>query len=122
MILKFNYLCFSPAALTHDNVLKELKDVNWKTLCDKHKVHGKTFAGILELPRSQGRRIEQLYVSEEEKKSKGVLFWLNNHPDASWRFLIVMLDHFNANITDSQIRQYAERVKGMLNNYLARIG
>ena len=78
-----------------------------------------TFPGILELPLSQGRRIEKMYLSEEERKSKGVLFWVNNHPYASWRLLIMQLDKHSVS---NQIHQYAEKVTGMLSStYVSRI-
>ena len=101
-------------------MLKELKEVDWETLCDTGFVTGlsQTFRGILELPVSQGQRIERMYVSEEEQKSEGVSFWVNNHPYSSWRLLIrrfgVMRKHSVAN----QIHQYAEKVTGKLSSIL----
>ena len=101
--------CFSlfATALTPNNVLKELKEVDWKTLCD-----------ILQLPVSQGRRIERMYVSEEDQKSERVSFWVNNHPYSSWRLLIGELDVRRKHSVANQIHQYAEKVTGMLSSIL----
>ena len=111
--------CFSffAIALTHNNVLKELKEVDWKTLCNNSIEH-KTFSGILDLPESQGERIERMYVSEEERKSEGVSFWVNNHPYASWRLLIVEFDEKQQHSVANQIHQYAEKVTGKQYMYL----
>ena len=105
--------CFSffAIALTPNNVLKELKEVDWKTLCN-YSIEHKTFSGILDLPESQGERIERIYVSEEEQKSEGVSFWVNNHPYASWRLLIVEFDEKQQHSVANQIHQYAEKVTG----------
>ena len=101
-------------------MLKELKEVDWKTLCDT-SISGasfNTFSGILDLPESQGRRIERMYVSEEEQKSEGVSFWVNNHPYSSWRLLIRELDEMGKHSVANQIHQYAEKVTGMLSSIL----
>ena len=41
---------FPATALTPDNILKELKEVDWKTLCDTSYIYAGTFGGVLELP------------------------------------------------------------------------
>ena len=102
---QFNYFSLFATALTPNNVLKELKEVDWDTLCD-----------ILQLPVS--RRIERMYVSEEEQKSEGVSFWVNNHPYSSWRLLIRELDAKRKHSVANQIHQYAEKVTGMLSSIL----
>ena len=112
------FLSLSATALTHNNVLKELKEVNWKTLCDTSNVYGFTFDGILDLPKSQGERIERMYISEEERKSEGVSFWVNNHSYSSWRLLIRKLDDEEKHSVANQIHQYAEKVTGMLSSIL----
>ena len=103
----FNYFSLFATALTPNNVFKELKEVDWNTLCD-----------ILQLPDSQGQRIEKMYVSEEEQKSEGVLFWVNNHPYSSWRLLRRRLDAKGKHSVANQIHQYAEKVTGMLSSIL----
>ena len=96
-------------------MLKELKEVDWKTLCDTSAfyVTSNTFPGILQLPVSQGERIERMYVSEEERKSEGISFWVNNHPYSSWRLLMRELDDKGKHSVANQIHQYAEKVTGM---------
>ena len=91
-VSQINCFPFPAIALTPDNVLNELKEVNWKTLCSTSLVTTGTFDGVLELPESEGQRIERMYVSEEERKSAGVLWWVDHHPLASWRLLITQLD------------------------------
>ena len=79
--------------------------------------HGK-LDGFLDLPVSEGRRIERLYVLEEECKSAGVLWWVDHHPLASWRLLITQLDRKGKHSLANQIHQYAEKVTGMLSSVL----
>ena len=69
-------------ALVLNNVVKELKDIDWDTLR----------YGILQLPKPEVERIERMYVSQAERKSAGVLFWVDHHPKASWRLPILQLD------------------------------
>ena len=101
------------AALTHSNVLRELKELNWDILSK-----GYYTIGVLELPSSQRNRIEKMYVSEEERKSEGVLFWVDHHPLASWRLLIRQLDKEKIYSLANQIHQYAEKVTGWLSSIL----
>ena len=95
-------------ALTHRNVVKELSEVNWGTLC----------YGILELPSSQWEKIERMYASEEERKYAGVTYWVDHHPYASWRWLITQLDRCGEQSLANRIYQYAEKVTGMLSSIL----
>ena len=105
---------FPATALTPDNVLNELKEVNWKMLCDITSFSpGSIFLGVLELPKTEGRRIERVYVSEEERKSAGVLWWVDHNPLASWRLLIRGLDVWGHHSLANRIHQYAEKVSGM---------
>ena len=123
-----NYLCaccqsvklfpFPATALTPDNVLKELKELDWNTLCNTNSPTFGTFDGILDLPVSEGRRIERIYVSEEERKSAGVLWWVDHHPLASWRLLITQLDWRGKHSLANRIHQYAEKVTGMFSSVL----
>ena len=99
-------------------MLKELKEINWKTLYDTSIEYSGTFNGILDLPESQGRRIERMHVSEEECKSEGVSFWVNNHPYSSWRLLIRNLDDKEKHSVANHIHQYVEKVTGMLSSIL----
>ena len=59
-----------------------------------------------------------MYVSEEERKSEGVLFWVENHPLASWRLLIRQLKWEKKHSLANRIHQYAEKVTGMLSSIL----
>ena len=108
---QLNFFSLFATALTPNNVLKKLKEVDWETLCD-------IYSGILKLPHSQRERIERMYVSEEERKSGGVSFWVNNHPYSSWRLLIRELDRERKHSVANQIHQYAEKVTGMLSSIL----
>ena len=120
-LYRYGQSCFPfPAtALTHDNVLKELKEVNWETLCDTRLyATGGIIVGVLELPESEVLRIERMYVSEEERKSAGVSWWVDHHPLASWRLLIIRFDKKRKHSLANQIRQYAEKVTSMLSGVL----
>ena len=117
-VSQVNCFPFPATALTPDNVLNELKELNWKILCNTSSVPFGTFDGVLELPESEGRRIERIYVSEEERKSAGVLWWVDHHPLASWRLLITQLDREGEHSLANRIHQYAEKVTGMLNSVL----
>ena len=123
-ISQVNCFPFPATALTPENVLNELKELDWKTLCNTRMIiissfssHGK-LDGVLDLPVSEGRRIERLYVLEEECKSAGVLWWVDHHPLASWRLLITQLDRKGKHSLANQIHQYAEKVTGMLSSVL----
>ena len=95
-------------ALTHSNVVKELSEVDWGTLR----------YSILELPPSERKGIEGMYASEEERKSAGVMYWMDHHPYASWRLLIARLDSKREHSLANRIYQYAEKVTGMLSSIL----
>ena len=103
-----NYLPFPATALIPDNILNELKEVNWKIVGGFH--------GVLDLPESVRERIKRMYVSEEERKSAGVLWWVDHHPRASWRLLITQLDYNREHSLANRIHQYAEKVTGMLSS------
>ena len=118
-----NCFSFLATALTPDNVQNELKELNWETLCNYYKYkksffHLGTISGILELPESEGQRIERMYASEEERKSAGVMYWVDHHPYASWRLLITQLDEERKHSLANRIHQYAEKVTGMLSSIL----
>ena len=115
-VSQVNCFPFPATALTHDNVLNEIKELNWKTLCDTSSIL--MFSSVLELPGSEGESIERMYLSEEERKSAGVLWWVDHHPLASWRLLITQLDRKGKHSLANQIHQYAEKVTGMLNRVL----
>ena len=117
-ISQLNCFPFPATALTPDNILNELKELNWKTLCDTSITYGGTCVGILNLPKSEGRRIERIYFSEEECKSAGVLWWVDHHPLASWRLLITQLDEKGKYLLANRIHQYAEKVTGMFSSVL----
>ena len=92
----------STTALTVDNILKELKQVKWKTL-----------QFVLELPNSEKCKIEEIYAGETERKREGVKYWLWNHAYASWRLLITRFDQRKEYAVADQIRGYAEKLTGM---------
>ena len=106
----YEQFILNATALTHDNVLNELKELDWWTL--------KGIFGVLKLPESEGQRIERMFLSEEERKSAGVLWWLDHHPLASWRLLITRLDKKRKHSLANRIHQYAEKVTGMLSSVL----
>ena len=109
-VSQVNCFPFPATALTHDNVLNELKELNWEALGD--------IFGILQLPWFEWGRIEEMYISEEERKSAGVLWWVDHHPLASWRLLITRLDEEGKHSLANRIHQYAEKVTGMLSSVL----
>ena len=118
-VSQVNCFPFPATALTHHNVLNELKELYWKTLCNTSTISVfDTFSGALELPKSEGQRIEGMYISEEERKSAGVLWWVDHHPLASWRLLITQLDYYGKHSLANRIHQYAEKVTGMLSSVL----
>ena len=124
-VSQVNCFPFPATALTPDSVLNELKELDWKTLCDRSIIavafgdsSDSMYDGVLELPVSEGDRIERMYVSEEERKSAGVLWWVDHHPLASWRLLITQLDMVRKHLLANRIHQYAEKVTGMLSSVL----
>ena len=117
-VSQVNCFPFPATALTHNNILNELEELDWETLCDTSFSNIYVCSGILELPRSEGQRIEMLYVSEEECKSAGVMWWVDHHPLASWRLLITRLDWKEKHSLAKRIHQYAEKVTGMLSSVL----
>ena len=90
-----------------DNILKELKQVEWKIL-----------QPVLGLHPSQQRKIEEKYAGETERKREGVKHWLWNCAYASWRLLITRLDGRREHAVADQIRGYAEKLTGMLGSSL----
>ena len=116
----YNCFTFPGTALTPDNVLNELKELDWRILCDASTITDGTrsFGGVLDLPESEGWRIEEMYASDEDRKSAGVLWWVDHHPLASWRLLITRLDEERVHSVANRIHQYAEKVTGMLSSVL----
>ena len=115
-----NCFSFPATALTPDNVLNELNELNWKMLCDtsKHGSSTDTSRGVLDLPVSEGQRIERMYTSEEERKTAGVSWWVDHHPYAAYRLLITRLDTYRIHSLANRIHQHAEKVTGMLSSIL----
>ena len=97
------FLSPSDTALTVDNVVRELKDVTWKKLCC-----------VLLLPLSQQLKIENEYATENQRRNAAVHFWLFSDPYASWRRLIRQLDFHGQRAVVECIRDYAEKLSGML--------
>ena len=105
----------SITALTVDNILKQLRDVKWKTLV------GDIVGGVLQLPTSQRLKIEEMYDEETERKREGVKYWLWNCAYASWRLLITQLDVKKEHAVADQIRGYAERLTGTLPTLMGHV-
>ena len=110
----FNYL-LSTIAFTLNNILKQLKQVEWKTLGGTSMFIS---SGVLQLPLSQRHKIEAKYTGEAERKKEGVKHWMWNSPYASWRWLITGLDREKEHAVADQIRGYAEKLTGMLGSSL----
>ena len=94
-------LLLSPSntALTVDNVVRQLKDITWNTLCS-----------VLLLPHSQRRKIKNEYATENQHRNAAVHFWLFSDPYASWRRLIARLDFNGQHAVVGRIRDYAEKL------------
>ena len=109
-------LCvFLPTALTVDNVLRELKNISWRTLSNEKVITGgitKCY-GVLWLPDSQRRKTEAEYSTEDQRKNAAVQYWLVSDPYASWRRLMTQPDDFEEHSVANQIRCYAETLTGM---------
>ena len=97
------FLSPSDTALTVDNVVRELKDITWNRLCS-----------VLLLPYSQRRKIKNEYATENQHRNAAVHFWLFSDPYASWRKLIRQLDCLRQHTLAERIRDYAEKLSGML--------
>ena len=104
-----------PSALIVDNILRELKDVSWQILSNDKKLSSGIFGafGVLQLPKSQWRKIEAEYSTEDERKTAAVRYWLASDPYASWRRLIRQLHFFEEHAMAKQILCYAEKLTGM---------
>ena len=110
-IMSLLSLCFSlsTTALTVDNVVRELKDITWDILCGDDRTYG-----VLDLPDSQRHKIEDKYATENQCRNAAVHFWLFSDPYASWRKLIRQLDCLRQHTLAERIRDYAEKLSGML--------
>ena len=105
-----------PTALTVGNVLRELKNVSWKTLSNMKILSNgitKVYFGVLCLSDSQRHKIESEYSTEDQRKKAAVQFWLTSDAFASWRRLITQLDLFEEHVVAKQIHCYAEKLTGM---------
>ena len=116
----FLFLSPSPhAALTTENVLRELKDVSWKTLSKGKRLSSGWYQhlGVLWLPASQRRKIEAEYSIEYQRKNAAIQYWLLSDPYASWKKLITRLDTFEEHTVAKQIHRFAEKPTGMTCTY-----
>ena len=86
-------------ALTTENVVRVLKGLQWYRLCI-----------VLAIPHSQQRKIEGELASEDQRRTAAVNFYLHNHPYASWRDIIRVLDWQGEH---HKIQHYAEKLTGM---------
>ena len=96
-------------ALTVDNVLKAVEEVEWSTLC-KH---------ILRVPDSTVQVIVRECSTDNEQKLSGVKWWVANDPLASWRRLTQELYTCEETVGD-KIRNFCEDVAGMCVHYTIR--
>ena len=97
------FLSPSTTALTVNNFVRQLRDIAWDTLC-----------GVLFLPLSQRHKIENEYATENQRRYAAVHFWLFSDPYASWRRIITQLDVYGQHPVVGRIRDYAEKLTGML--------
>ena len=105
------FLSPSDTALTVDNVVRKLKDITWDILCGTTEFFS---SGVLLLPPSQRHKIENEYATENQRRNAAVHFWLFSDPYASWRRLIRQLDFHGQRAVVECIRDYAEKLSGML--------
>ena len=66
----------------------------------------------LYIPRSKREEIRQKFPDEMEQKKQLISHWINTDPLASWRRLIVALDHIKETKMADSIRSYAEPLTG----------
>ena len=100
-----NVLFLSATALTVNNVVKELKDLDWYILCH-----------VLSLSGSQKERIERENATEDERRNVAVSFCLTYHSYASWRLLILKLVKWGKPSLSERLHPYAEKVTGMFDS------
>ena len=98
-------------ALTVKNVLNELKEIGWNTLCGEKPM---VVSGVLQLHPSQRRRIEKDFATDDERRTAAISFWLTYHPYASWRLLIHRLNEKSKHSLSERLHPYAEKLTGML--------
>ena len=100
-----NVLFLSATALTVNNVVNELKDLDWAILCN-----------VLSLSSSQQEWIERENATEDECRNAAVSFWLTYHPYASWRLLIQQPVVYGEHSLSERLHPYAEKVTGMFDS------
>ena len=94
---------FNATALTVNNVVKVVEEVEWDTLC----------YDILHVPSSKRREIENECSTDKDRKTSGVKWWITNDPLASWRRLTDRLYNCREDTIADKIRHYCEDVTGM---------
>ena len=94
---------FNATALTVNNVMKVVEEVEWDTLCDF----------ILRVPSSKRREIENECSTDKDRKISSIKWWIMNDPLASWRRLTDQLYTWYKDTIADKIRHYCEDVTGM---------
>ena len=94
---------FNATALTVNNVMKVVEEVEWWSLC----------GGILNVPSSKKQEIKNECSTDKDRKISAVKWWIMNDPLASWRRITDQLYHYNEDIIADKIRHYCEDVTGM---------
>ena len=85
--------------------MREVREVgNW------WEVEGLGF--WLLIPQSKREEIRQKFPDEMEQKKQLISHWINADPQASWRRVIVALDHMKQTMMADSIRSYAEPLTG----------
>ena len=85
-------------------MITELKDVEWNILTER----------ILDISLAKKKEYEEHFQDETTCRKEAISFWLNNHPHASWRFLIIRLYRIEKDAIAEKIKDSAETLSGML--------
>ena len=94
---------FNATALTVNNVMKVVEEVEWRTLCDR----------ILRVPSSKEQEIENECSTDKDRKISSIKWWIMNDPLASWRRITDQLYRHREDTIADKIRHYCEDVTGM---------
>ena len=92
---------FNATALTVNNVVKVVEELEWRTLSD-----------ILRVPSSKQQEIVNEFSTDKDQKLAVVKWWIMNDPLASWRRLIDRMYYYREDIIGDKIRHYCEDVTG----------
>ena len=98
---KSSCVYFNATALTVNNVVKVVEELEWRTLSD-----------ILRVPSSEQQEIIDEFSTDKDRKLSVVKWWLMNDPLASWRRLIDRMYYYREDTIGDKIRHYCEDVTG----------